>query len=245
MKAIHVLVIEDDLNQQNALKKMIQDSYPMSSVVCASNPEQALKAVSEQTFDVLFVDIDLGSNEINGFHLALKIRENPKYALTWIIFLTVRTDFERVAFKTVHCYDYLNKPYDEKIIATLLNTLFNKQPHLIFENEDRLVLTLENMTLNILSREIMYIEAKVRGVSIATVNGYIPVPYCALKKVEESLKDQKQFVKTHRSFLVNHHYIKRINKVTYREYVIDLHGSDDRLPLSASLKHQLLDFPFA
>lgn len=240
MKVHKILVVEDDHVQRHNLKKMIEACGSYYKVYQADGFENALGIALKEEIDMFFLDIDINSQK-TGYELAKALRNMPQYKLVWIVFLTVRSEYEREAFKIVHCYDYLIKPFNQEAIAKCLETLL-ENPYTQLKKVDSkptVTFNLDNVTLKLVTEEILFIEAKGRNVLIKTLDALHEMPYTSLKKMETKLKTHSEFVKVHRSFIVNVNHVRACVKHSYRENWLEFYVTDDKIPISLSYKDKL------
>lgn len=83
-----------------------------------SRTEDAYQTALEKNIDVFLVDIVLKPeklDDMSGMIFAESIRQVEKYRFTPIIFLTALCDPEMHAYKEIHCYGYLSKPYNKEV----------------------------------------------------------------------------------------------------------------------------------
>lgn len=105
-----ILVIEDSNTQRENLVKMIEKEFIDIRIYQSSSITTAMSILKEKDIKLFFIDINLGDE--SGLELAKKIRTIPKYKLTGIVFITSQIIHIIEAFKSIHCYDFLVKPYD-------------------------------------------------------------------------------------------------------------------------------------
>jgi len=105
----HVLVVDDVATDRLLLKTMLaQDGYRVTEAV---NGQQAIDAISHQSFDVVLLDILMP--DIDGFEVCRHVRESLGIELLPIIMLTTLTSREDVA-RGLGCgaTDFVSKPFD-------------------------------------------------------------------------------------------------------------------------------------
>ena len=212
-----VLVVEDDSWQRSNIKKVIEEVHEGVYVYTAGTYLEAMAIAKDELMDLFIFDIDL-NDDINGFELAKIIRKEKRYTLTWMVFLTIDTSFELEAYKTVHCYEYIQKPYKKEKIKALVKRLLVPYSESATEIYQPFI-TIETVqsTLKIFIDDIIFIEARGRGVEINTVKGEYISGYTSLKKIGLLLEQHSQFVKTHRSYIVNMKYVKSIRRLSSRQ----------------------------
>ncbi|MGD2272194.1 MAG: response regulator [Desulfobacterales bacterium] len=95
-----ILVVDDEAIIRELFEHFLsKDGY---SVYTAATVEEALQILGQQSIPVMFIDLSLGLNEMNGFELGEKIRkENPNaiiYALTGYANLFNHEEFRKAGF---------------------------------------------------------------------------------------------------------------------------------------------------
>ncbi|MDN5352351.1 MAG: hypothetical protein PWQ12_1271 [Clostridiales bacterium] len=232
----NILIVEDDSNQRKNLEQMIISVNAHYQVFSASNYQEALRIAFSEKIDLFFFDIDLKDSK-TGYELAETLRNNSRYRLTWMIFLTVRTDMELRAYKEIHCFSYVIKPYSKADIKESLDRLLEDEYLVLKKAEmEYITLELEHMSVRVNLDEIIYIEAKGRSSSVVTVRGTYNAPYVNLKWIEQNLKQYSNFLKVHRSFIANVNYIKAIKKYSYRQQYLEFYKCEDEIPISNTHK---------
>ena len=114
-----IILVEDDYMQRDILKKMIISKYEAIEIYEADSESSALEIINKYEINIFLIDISL--KESSGLDLATKIRNIPKYELSPLIFLTTHVDYMLQAFKQIHCYDYIIKPYNKEDVLAMLN----------------------------------------------------------------------------------------------------------------------------
>ena len=145
-KDIDVLIIEDDLIAQMALKQMLQE-IGFLRIDCAAEVPTARKLVSKKTYQIVLLDVFL-KGPATGIDFCKEISEE---AQTDIIFITASIDpktFEEIE-KTSH-YAVLEKPFDfEEIKVTIDNLLSEKATGNPLETDAQEILKLIFETANV------------------------------------------------------------------------------------------------
>jgi DNA-binding LytR/AlgR family response regulator len=215
-----VLIVEDDKRQSDNLSKMVQSVAKGINVLTAVNHREAIEIARRERIDLFFLDIDLEDHE-NGYELAEHLRKEQKYELTWMVFLTINPNYELKAYKKVHCYEYVLKPYKKVYIQTLVNRLLFPPNTKVEQSAQAFIMVeIEHLQVKIFINEIIFVEARGRNVEIVTVRGTYTANYTPLKKIANLLAHDTVFIKTHRSFIVNVNYIESIRKVTNKQYEV-------------------------
>jgi DNA-binding LytR/AlgR family response regulator len=205
-----ILILEDDCIQLKTLSNIIKQLGNTYHIYEASGIEEALKISDSVKIDLFYIDINL--KEESGLKFALEIRKKERYKLTWIIFITIYKEYMLTAFKKIHCYDYILKPYDiENIEKTTKLLLSDAQVAATEVKEKFIIVGVKNIQVKIFVREIIFVEVFIRTSIIHTVNGSFTIDYLSLKKLHGMIDDE-DILQSHRSYLVNIKYISRIEK---------------------------------
>lgn len=119
MKAIKILLVDDDLQNSMLLKRFIEaEGY---EVIYAPNGLVGLEMYRDGRPDLILLDINMP--ELDGFEMARIVRQNDKRVI--IFFLTDRTDkVDRLHGFSLKGNDYIPKPfYPEELIARIRERL--------------------------------------------------------------------------------------------------------------------------
>ena len=197
----------------------------------SANGFEGFKAIKELEPDVIFLDIQMP--KLDGFEL-LEMLDNPPE----VVFVTAFDQFAIKAFDK-NALDYLLKPYSfERFKETVLKIkkrLDNKEiqpslPKLLEEvNEHREILdrvvVKNNSKIEIFSiKDIRYIQAEDDYVMIFTIKGRF-LKKATMKYFETHLPED-QFVRIHRSYIVNTLFIQRMERYGKETLVVRLDNVD-------------------
>ncbi len=240
---IKALVIDDEhLARQNL--KMRLKSFPEIDVVAeCANGFEGYKAIAEYQPDLIFLDIQMP--KINGFEL-LEMIENPPM----VIFSTAYDEYALKAFEA-GAIDYLLKPFSKQrlqdAIEKCLKNVQQVQQKLasfsatLPHRKDRIVVKDRGEIRIIPVDKIRYIEADEDYVKIHTETK-THLKKTTMQRLEDTL-EAKQFVRVHRSFLLNLKYLTKIEPYGKNNHM-GLLKDKARIPISRSgyaLLRQQLD----
>lgn len=207
-----ILIIEDDDIQRNNLAHIILEYNPKINLLQASSAKMAYNILRKEQIDLFYIDVNLP--DFNGLELAKKIRLLENYKLTWIVFITSHVEYMLQAFKSIHCYDYITKPYEKQSVIDTLSVLStNKAKNNQSSMKDReyIVIDSRSVALKLYTDDIIFIEVYLRTCTVHTITGVYELNI-SLKKVEEMIKD-KNLLKCHRAFVINKKYVEKIIKL--------------------------------
>ena len=214
MKAI---IIDDEPLARSIIKEYLQ-GYPGIEVAGECNDGfEGIKAIQQQQPDLIFLDIQMP--KINGFEM-LELIDNPPM----VIFTTAFEEYAIKAFDA-HAADYLLKPFSkerfDKAIQKMLlqknNTAQAAQALAVAVVNTALqtptathrIVVKDNGKIKIIPlAQVQYIEAADDYVKIHTAEGNF-LKKKTMQYFEDSLP-QQEFIRIHRSYIVNAQLITRI-----------------------------------
>ncbi|MCQ4925363.1 LytTR family DNA-binding domain-containing protein [Tissierella carlieri] len=202
----NILIVEDELVIANGLAAMINSINSKINITITGYAKEALKYAKDINYDVFLLDIQL--KDYSGFELAKEIRSISNYKLTPIVFITAIPTRELMAFKEIHCYDYIVKPFREETVKYILETIINYG--VIREEETHLKLKQKEYTYFVKQDEIIYIESQNRKIFIITIRERIELSTYTLSHLLKELNTN--FIQCHRGYIVNINYIEKIDK---------------------------------
>jgi DNA-binding response OmpR family regulator len=104
----NILVVDDEAISRRAVTYALEKAKLKS--IGTDDPNAALNLVSQENFDLIFLDVDMPG--MNGFELCTKLRAIPAYKKTPVVFVTSLNDFESRANSTMSGgNDLIAKPF--------------------------------------------------------------------------------------------------------------------------------------
>ena len=235
---MNILLVEDEKIQREALASIIKSNFVDVRIYEAASEKEAIKIVNQKDIHLFFIDIHL--KDSSGLELAKKIRQHENHSLTGIVFVTGEFVHIIEAFKNVHCYDFIVKPYKEKDIINIVNVFFNSTPlKSIKEGKYSFIDIDSNISIKLYHNDIIYIEYIDKSCNIHTINGVYNVKRTSLVKLLNNLRNEN-ILQTHRSFAINIKYITEIEKNYEKVWSIKLRGCDDVVLLSYTYRQAFL-----
>lgn len=147
-----ILIVEDDLSIQALLQDFIQEAG--YDVVLASDGVEALTKFSEQSFDLVILDIMLP--KIDGYGVCGVIRQKSNVPI--VMLTALDSEAEQVKGLDMQVDDYITKPFSmpvllRKISAVLRRSISNPSSPITIQYKD-LILDLEAYKTTILGSSI-------------------------------------------------------------------------------------------
>lgn len=212
-----ILILEDSKESLRALTVMAEK---VSGHVCAvpvNSLEEARAALDDRAqppFQAFLLDINLNTDDsadISGITFAHEVRMRKEYTFTPIVMITSLVNMELAAYRELHCYQYLVKPYNEEDIQKLVGKLL----FLSQQGETReafVIVKKDGINYKIFCKDIICIKAVPRGVYFVLLKEEMKVLYISIKQLLEKLPSDK-FLQVHRMCVVNQDYIDYVDTV--------------------------------
>lgn len=201
-----ILIVEDEVNIRMRLVKMVKNINASLVIYDTGAAKAALLMATEDKIDMFILDIQL--EDYSGIELALQLREIDIYKLTPIIFVSGDISKELDAYRQIHCYSFIEKPFKEKDIRQVL-----EDTNYGIINEERCIklkLKQKNITYVIRENDIIFIEKKNRILLIKTISEDINYSSLSLRLIQEQLSTD--FLQCHKGFVINKTFIRKIDK---------------------------------
>ncbi len=164
---MRVLIIEDELDLQNVLKKRLRAEH--YSVDTCSDGKEALDYITITSYDIIILDIMLPG--LNGLQILQEMRKQNNQ--TPVLLLTAKDSIEdRVKGLDLGADDYVVKPFSFDELLARLRVLTRRQVGSVtnqFELEDLVVdcnthtVTRGNKKIELSSKEFALLEYMIRN----------------------------------------------------------------------------------
>ena len=233
---LRALIIDDEPLARSIVKEYLQNHASIEVIAECGDGFEGLKAIQQHRPDLLFLDIQMP--KINGFEM-LELVEHPPA----VIFTTAFDEYAIRAFET-HAIDYLLKPFSKERFDKAIEK-FGSQNQVQVQQQaavsmlqsaalqpsqhERIVVKNGGKIKIIPVSQVHYLEAADDYVKIITSEG----SFLKNKTMAyfESILSPGQFVRTHRSYLLNVQEITRIDPYE-RESHLAILRSGARIPVS-------------
>lgn len=208
MMKINITILEDSISEFNRLQKGILkysklnnldiniDTYKSGEEFFLHNPN--CQSIDSSAF---FLDIQMGS--MTGIDVAKKLRSSGYKGI--IVFLTAFREYVFHGYE-VRALNYLLKPVNENTLFLCLDEITKELSNnaYIYRNRQEIV--------SLPYSEILTFSSRLHYVDILTTNGKCYEQMSTLSRIIEHLPGE--FIRTHRSYIVNMTHIYRITSST-------------------------------
>lgn len=213
------------------LSSYVKKTPELNLVGCFNSAVAAMKTLREEPADLLFLDIQMP--ELSGLEFAHLLPQQTRIVFT--------TAFDRYALDgyKVNAVDYLLKPISYKDFMKTVNkviNLVNREHVCKILNQDKYIYVKSDYKLHrVMFDHILYIEGVKDYVKFYVENERKSILSLMNMKNLEDYLPQPQFMRVHRSFIVNTQKISQIDRG--RIVVNDIY-----IPVSESYKERVQNY---
>jgi two-component system LytT family response regulator len=244
---IKILIVDDEPAAGNILKLLIEKYVPgTKEIQYFNNPTEALQILSDYKPTLVMLDIEMP--HLNGFDF-LNLASETSFD---VIFTTA---FDKYAIKAIRfsALDYLLKPIDALELQNAINRHIVKRTAFNNEQQSQLVNNLlhnlkhkdpSTFKLAVSVKEGVFLYQLDEIVCLEGQNNYTKFYFTnkknilvakTLKEYEDILSDHN-FLRVHKSFLVNRGYIKKLDSESTLWLINDI-----TVPVSRRKKNELIE----
>lgn len=207
MKKYQCLIVDDEALARELLVNYIEKIPHLEIVATCATAMEAMAILQQKTVDILFLDIEMPN--LNGIKFLQSLPNQPATILT--------TAYSEYALKgyELGVIDYLLKPIEfERFLKAVMRINTPNQPitikNLVEEKvpETHFFVKSEGKFIQIAFEDITFIEALQKYIRIHTENKKV-LTLLSLSKIYSQLP-KHQFMRIHRSFIVN---LNKINAI--------------------------------
>lgn len=228
---LQTLIIEDEELARNLLRSYLKDQPDIEIIGECENGFDGVKAINEKKPDLVFLDIQMP--KITGFKMIELLDFKPQ-----IIFTTAYDQYALKAFE-LNAVDYLLKPFSKDRLLSAIDKVKHRIQNAEDNSEkleelsnfrageefiDRVVVKDRHKIHIITVDQIRYIESLDDYVMIYTYDGR-HMKQKTMKYFENNL-DPKNFIRIHRSYIVQVDNIAEIQQYEKESYIVILKDKD-------------------
>lgn len=235
METRKALIVDDERLARNKLRLLLSEFPQIRITGEADSVAEAIKAIEKTNPEIIFLDIQMP--HASGFDLLEKIETGAK-----IIFVTAYDEYAIRAFE-VNALDYLLKPVSSSRLAQAIEKIEqpDKKPSgKNLEYDDFIFVTAGRKSRFIRISSIKCIlAADVYSEILADDNS----KFLLLKPLSEweNRLPAKNFLRIHRSTIINFEYVEKIEKSPNYSYDIFLRGVSEPFAVSRRYAAKIKD----
>lgn len=216
---MNIFILEDDLFQQQYLKRMIeriikQNLWTCTKLIATSKPKELLAEIanSQNGANIYFLDIEIKREQQAGLELAKEIRLLDPFGQ--LIFVSTHSEFLPITFKyKLIALDFIDKGFDEtefsKRVEECLEIAFTNKKELVAS--DAFVFKNQHSDFQVPFADILFFETTeiTHKIRLITKNRHTEF-YAKLQEIEAM---DSRFYRCHRSYVLNVGNIQSVDRV--------------------------------
>lgn len=229
MTKLKAIIVDDERLARVNLKNLLVHHPEIEVVGEADSCKSAVELIELHKPHLIFLDIQLGGE--TGFDLLEKIDNSIK-----VIFVTAYDEYAIRAFE-VNAVDYLLKPVNPERLKQSIEKLIQKEDvqknsAKSYEYSDCIYVQINNYASRFIKISLIsFIEPVGNYSKIVTSDGKYCLVLKTLKLWQEELPENN-FVRIHRSCIINIEHVERIEKKSNTQHQIFLKGIPKSLDIS-------------
>lgn len=239
MSRIRILIVEDEPIIAADLADRLRDMDYDIAGQCSSG-EEALQSLEQEKVDLILMDIQL-EGAMDGIETAQRMLLKQPLPLIYLTSNSDETTFSKA--KTTHPAAFLTKPFRGKDLQHAIELAISRVGNLSAAQQsaaeqteahlfkDRLFVKVKDRMVRIFLKEILWLEADDYYSKLITKEREYLITQ-PLKQMGESLAERPEFMRIHRSFIVNLTQIEEIGDV-----FVTIHNR--QIPLNKTSKDEL------
>lgn len=238
----NVIIADDQEGMRILLQKALSSIKDVHILGEAESADQAVEMVTLHRPQAVFLDVEMG--EKNGFDAAKQIIDIVPKCM--IVFVTAFEKYMPQAFE-LYAFDYLVKPFKmdrlKETVNRMQRTQANEQQYTHVQEELRceiLIKDKEGLAI-VHPNDIILIQREDRATTIITEQGKYHTTE-TLSEIEAKLPET-QFIRSHKSYILQISRIHRIAMYGRWTYVVKLRGIKEDALLTKE-KARLLERKF-
>lgn len=215
----NVLILEDDRESSRLLADLLSECREELAIYTAYDEKEAMQMAMDCYMDLFIIDIllhDGVGNDISGLIFTKKLRQNSRYEITPIIFITSVANLELHTYREISCFSYILKPLNpakQRRLIDEVEKLFKGSSR--SPEKEYYYFKVDYVYYPVRIDELVLIRCEGRKLRVQTVKETFYVSRLSMKRLKEDLRKMgnHSLVECRRGVLVNQNYIENIDTV--------------------------------
>ncbi len=194
IKTRNILIIEDELPSLNFMKTIVEEICTSEfKIHTCTNLQEAYEFMENHKVTLFLVDIMLENEKTgkdSGYEFVKAIRKKKEYQFVPVIFITGMEEPRERAYKELHCYGYIQKPFSvpmaQQLIKQCLSYPVKEQPQKLRLKKDGIILLIEQSDVVYIRTARGHMYLKLNDTSL-TEFSYIPLTDVLKEFTEEEM----------------------------------------------------------
>ncbi|WP_249869556.1 LytR/AlgR family response regulator transcription factor [Oceanobacillus saliphilus] len=226
---IKIGLVDDRVIDLEKLNGIVANLPNVEVIFSTTSAEEAYEQIKKESIDLLIADIEMPY--LSGYELADVIHSHAINIA--VIFVTANSGYAVHAFE-IHVHDYIMKPYPKERLVKSIERLIEKSKST--DIAGRLYIKHKSNIHIIQKKDILFIERTGRSTTIHTKSGPVKT-YQTLNELEGELRE-RDFLRSHRSFIINIHYVNNFSLYAKNSYMVSFDGIEEQ----AMITKEKVDF---
>ena len=212
-------LVDDRQIDLQKLEAIVSSIDGVEIVFATVSAEEAYEQIKKQSIQLLIADIEMPN--LSGYELADIIHTHVLNIA--VIFVTASSGYAVHAFE-LNVHDYIMKPYTKERLIQSIERLKVKLQSAGMTG--RIYIKQKTDIHIIQKKDIIFIERSGRSTTIHTKNGQVKT-YQTLNELEGELRE-RDFLRSHRSFIINVHYVTNFSLYAKNSYLVSFEGIEEK-----------------
>lgn len=248
---LSIVHVDDNHLSLKAFEATLQHFPAVRYLQGFTDPQKALEFINSNEVDIIFLDVEMPDKD--GFWLADQVKEKN----IGIVFLTSHTQYALDAFEE-GALDYIVKPANDNSVSKVIKKygafrqdIHHLQRELIQELQSRyrspsrppqrIFVNIVGQTRIIQLEDVLYFMASANYTIIVMKDGSRLTTSKTIKKYDEAVAEHPDFLRIHRSYIVNKNSVSSIiKKGKQHRFFVEMANSD-RLEISYVRKDEIME----
>lgn len=207
-----ILILEDNSKSAALVEQLIQECDNSAKVYIEKDLDRAYALVMQNTIQLFIIDVILDTarpGDASGIRFVKSVRDISRYKHTPVIFITALQDPEIYAYRELHCYGYIEKPFAVDQVKKLIKDALDY--HAADQKDYTLHFRKDGVIYPISCCDVVYAQSTNHQICFYLANGTeFTVNYKTCKQVLEEA-EYDEFLQCNRGTIVNRKFIKNID----------------------------------
>lgn len=207
-----ILILEDNIKTATLIKQLLEECDKNAKVYVEKDLDRAYALVMQNRIHLFIIDIVLDtsqSSDTSGIKFVESVRNITRYKHTPVIFITALQDPEIYAYRELHCYGYIEKPFAVEQVRRLLKDALDYDAS--GQKDKVLHFRKDGVLYPITCNEIIYAQSTNHKICFYLANGTeFTAYYKTCKQILEEA-EYDEFLQCNRGTIINRRYISNID----------------------------------
>jgi len=227
---MNCIIVDDDSFLRIIIENFVKKTESLNLLCSLSSAVEAVNLLNQnENIDLIFLDIEMP--EMTGIDFLNALKTLPQ-----IIIVSSKDKYALAAFE-YDVTDYLLKPFDySRFYKAVQKALERQEKNRLHAKSEEIFIKQNNSLVKLKYSNILWVEAMENYVLINTFDEKYTIHF-TMRAIEEKLP-QKEFMRVHRSFIIN---VGSIQSIEDKAIYIKTHDKKKNcIPIGKSYKDKLL-----